>query len=507
MSASDADPGQAASYRPLTYASFSSFNGMAGSREPPAPPAGPPDRPEPAAPGPDVSAAAVRMSVEDSLAAGRIADAADAVGRLLAADPADAEAWLLQARVLERQDRFDEALEASHRAVSLWPDVTPAHRLRLRLAQRAGDGGLAVQALRHLLLAEPEDPGLNSEMGARLSQAGAFDQAVPFLRVAAPRLLHENCSIWNYTTALGATGRHQELIDAQPLLDRMAAEDADTPYPPYSHLAAARLAAGLDGVAVIRAIEALQASRDWLDADALYARLTDAIGQNEPFSLIRLDHALARFICCTSLRVHLTLRPAELAAVADSVWRDWFDGRIETAGAAAVARLARGVEAAIGTADVVGLPDAEVIRDDRTNFGFLAEMQRLALERARGSFTSFQFATALHRSMPFLRPLLQGLPFLGVVGAYPELARRLGHFCGIADARTILLPDADEAEPPETRLQRSEQVLAELTVPFRGALFLVAAPGPCGLLFCGRIKALGGIALDIGAVAAAWAGR
>ena len=50
------------------------------------------------------------------------------------------------------------------------------------------------------------------------------------------------------------------------------------------------------------------------------------------------------------------------------------------------------------------------------------------------------------------------------------------------------------------------RVLDQLSVPFRGAVFLVSAPGPLGAIYCGRIKAQGGIAIDIGPLAHRWAG-
>ncbi len=445
--------------------------------------------------------------IREAIAAGRHDEASATTDQLLADDPEQAEAWLLRAQVLEHREQFDAALEASSRAIALWPDVTPAHRLQLRLAQHSGDPRLAIRALQHLLAAHPDDPRLNSEMGARLSQEGAFDRAIPFLRVAAPALLHENFSIWNYTTALSVTGHYRELIDAQPLLDRMAAEDAAAPYPPYCHLAAAKLAVAADRAAVVRTLEAARSSTGWLDTDALHARLSQAIGQREPFAIVRLDHALARFVCYTSLRAHLVLRPVEMAAVIDSVWQPWFGEPVEAAGAAQVARLGRAVEASVRGADVVGLPDAELIRHDHVNFGFLAEMQRLALDRD-GAFASFRFAAALHQGVPFLRSLLHESPFLGVVGSDPDLAQQLGRFCNVADARTVLVPGGETGpDAAPSRLERVERALSELAVPFRGALFLVAVPGPFGPLFCGRIKAEGGIAIDISEVASDWAAR
>ena len=110
---------------------------------------------------------------------------------------------------------------------------------------------------------------------------------------------------------------------------------------------------------------------------------------------------------------------------------------------------------------------------------------------------------------PFLRPMLQGLPFLGVIGPYPELARKLGRFYGIGELQTLLPDRLSPSEPGGTggaMLDELERVLSMLTVPFKGAVFLVVLGGPYGILFCGRVKSLGGIALDLCAVASSWDG-
>lgn len=51
-----------------------------------------------------------------------------------------------------------------------------------------------------------------------------------------------------------------------------------------------------------------------------------------------------------------------------------------------------------------------------------------------------------------------------------------------------------------------DRTLAELSVPRPGAVFLVAG-GLLGKIYCDRIKQLGGIAFDIGAVVDAWMGH
>lgn len=48
--------------------------------------------------------------------------------------------------------------------------------------------------------------------------------------------------------------------------------------------------------------------------------------------------------------------------------------------------------------------------------------------------------------------------------------------------------------------------MREIEIPFRGACFVVAG-GLLGKIYCERIRELGGIALDIGALADAWMGH
>lgn len=446
------------------------------------------------------------LDIEALATAGGPVEALEIIGRLLIANPVDAEGLLHQAELLEQCGDDQAALEASRRAIALWPDVTPAYRLQLRQARKIGDAGLAVEALRHLLAATPDDPLLNSEMGASLSELGDFERAVPFLQLAAPILLHANFTLWNYTTALAATGRYRELIDIQPLLDRMADETMSAPYPLYTHLAAAKLGARFDRTVVIEAVETLQASSNWLNNAGLHAGLAEAIRSKTAFSVVRLDHALSRFICYTSIRAHLVLRPIELSVVANSMWVEWFGETVETSGAAVAASVGRALDAAIQNADVLGVPDAQILVHDHASFGFLAEMQQTVSNRYRRAYTSFQFAITLHQSMPFLRSTLHGLAFLAVIGPFPGLASRLGRFCNVSDTREILVYDpAGMLSGVGTRLAAAERVLTELHVPFVGAVFLVGLGGPYGVMFCDRIKISGGIAVDISAVATGWA--
>ena len=430
-----------------------------------------------------------------------------------AAEPADAQAWLRLAEELERQDQPAAALHASRRAVALWPDIRPALALQRRMARRQGDADAVITALRGLLLVDPDDPPLNSELGAALSALGEFAAAVPFLRRAVPVMGHENATLWNYTTALAVTGAYDELLASQPLLDRLSGS-ASGAYPPFAHLAVARLSRSHDRGAIVAAAAAREASPSWLRTETVLGRIGRAIAMREPFSLVRLDYSLARFCCFISRHAHHVLRPCELSAVVNSVWEGWFGAPAETLGVLFLSGIERLFSGGLVTADVVGLPTAAEFEAEHYHFGFLAEMLAL-LPRSNGqAYASPHIASLMHESVPFLRPMLSGLPFLGVVGPYPVLAERLGKFCGIEDAVAIAVPN-DASRPPapgDAAMDgympgRHQEMVDTLSVPFPGAVFLVTAPGPLAISYCGRIKALGGIAIDIGTLADGWAGR
>ena len=64
----------------------------------------------------------------------------------------------------------------------------------------------------------------------------------------------------------------------------------------------------------------------------------------------------------------------------------------------------------------------------------------------------------------------------------------------------------DNQEDKEPLFDTVDTLIDTLTIPRRGAVFLVAG-GLLGKIYCDRIRELGGIALDIGALADAWMGH
>ena len=455
----------------------------------------------------DPGAAACELAaIAALLDAGETEAAAPRIAALLGADPADAEAWFLQARVLAVRGQSPEAQEACRRAIELWPDIMPVYRLLSDLAADApGDANPNLDTARRMLLAQdPDELLLANRIAADLCAAGRFEAALMFLRQAAPVLGHRDSALWNYTTSLAVTGRTHELLSIEPMLAGYAREVAP-PFGPFAHLAGAKLAQQADRDAVLREISTVQESPRWLDAAGLAERLAGAIAARRPYSVVLLSEAHARLVSYASLRAHLVLSEPEMSAVVNSVWRDASGTCIEEQGAPQTALLARRLLSAIAQADVIALPEAAHLAAAHEHFGFLAETQRIALQGER-AYASLGVFAALHTAMPYLRPLLANQPFLGFVGFYPDLAERLGRFAQIAETVTYAAPAAlNRGDLPEALRGPIDpaSVLDALAVPYPGAVFLVGA-GILGTLFCGRIRELGGIAIDVDLLVTRW---
>lgn len=409
--------------------------------------------------------------------------------------------WLEVGQEALQGDRPREALEACRRAVLLLPDMARLYTLMLDAADRIGDQPAARVAVDQLVRLRPQEAALILRHAEALSASGHTDQSILHLHSI---LEQEPAALWGYVTALAASGRYTELLACQPLLDRRA-HPPPMPFGPYALLALAKLADGLDRKEIQRVIAGLEVSAAWLQPEALLDRLRQAIAEREPFSFVQVDEAECRFLCYGSPRAHLVLRPHEASSMADASWQAWTGGTITSAGEARIALLGRDVLLAIDQADLCGIADAEVMALDNYHFGFLGEIQRLTLRSDERRYTSSRVLPRLHRICPFLRELLAGQGFLGLVSAHPDLAGRLGRLANITETSSYLVPDI-RASAGSALLDWHQQNLEIVTVPFLGAIFLVSA-GVFGKLWCARIKTLGGIAIEIGILAEHWAIR
>lgn len=426
-------------------------------------------------------------------------DAADESAAMAAADQLlDASYWLTLGQEALQDNRPQDALEACRRTLLLLPDMAQLYALMLEAGDRVGDGSSAAMALSHLVRLRPDEAALHLRYAEGLLASGEIDRSVLHLKMAVRQ---EPGAVWPYVTALAKAGRYTELLACQPLLDALA-HPPPVPFGPYSHLALAKLATGLDRADIQRTIVGLERSAAWLQPNRLLERLQQAIDAGQPFSAMRLDEAESRFLCYASPRAHLLLRSHEATTMADTSWHAWTGEIIASIGETRIALLGRDVLHAVDQANILCIADAEVMALDNYHFSFLAEVQRLVLRNDGRHYASSRVLPMLHELYPFFRPLLADQPFLGVVSPYPELAARLGRFAGIVETISYIVPETG-APAAGYFPDGHQQSLESLVVPFPGAIFLVSA-GILGKLWCARIKTLGGIAIEIGELARRW---
>jgi len=281
--------------------------------------------------------------------------------------------------------------------------------------------------------------------------------------------------------------------------------------------AQARLTHAYPAAPLIARAQEREASDHWLGAARLGAYLRERIEARAPFSWIRLGDGEARFLIHLHPELRAALPPREADAMARQIWFAWFGHDMAEVPTDRLAALGDRLEQAIRNADLLGVTSAERLAGDAAHYGFCAALETYleSLPDARaGRLVGDALApAALNRQDPFLGSLLRGLDFLGVVSPHPDLADRLQRQLNIGAVASYHLPG-------ETRLARDaesgnrgthfptvyDRLLTTLSVPYPGAVFLVAGGLP-GKIYCDHIRALGGIALDIGALADAWVGH
>ncbi len=306
--------------------------------------------------------------------------------------------------------------------------------------------------------------------------------------------------------------RYENAVDNEALRNTMQDDRLDPAAPLSRSTPMALLSAAIDRDRALRAAAALEATPRWLDADQALGAVSAAIAASRPFSLLLLDAPLAAFVAATDRATRRLLDPAQRQALLDERWRVWFGTPAEEADGSLLASLADAFTGAVRDADIVCLPEMAEPADD-ADLGALAILRRSVVSETDALFAETGLVERMHRIVPYLRTLLAGLPFLGFIGAHPAMFRKLSHFCGVRETRYVCVPREavfpvaeDGADPCDFLPERHAATLEALSVPCPGAVFLVSAPGPLGTIYAGRIKALGGIAIEIGPLAAKWAG-
>jgi peptidoglycan/xylan/chitin deacetylase (PgdA/CDA1 family) len=426
-------------------------------------------------------------------------------------DPKAPAAPLLLAGARQMREVGDlEGARAAYRATMLRarPDAALLFEYAA-LEQQMGDPAAASAiAEAAMALRVWNDPDLIAA-GRALRAMGRADLALRPFVLAFRRGYREPA----FLNELHALRQADEALLAGPFVETIAGgptlAEAIAAFAAHATLAQAQDRRALAAVARDR-----EASPVYLQTRELHDALRDAIVARKPLSLIRLGDGEGRFLLGRRADLREPLQPDEAQAIARLMWSVWFGSDVGGA-EARLDEILSAFEAAATGADLLGLPQGERLAIDDANFGYLSVVERFVAglpadgdRRIVDAFCNIELA----RADPFLADLLGGLDFLGVIGPHPDLAARLQAQLGIGEVASHNIPGEGRLGRPREAGDRGrhfpetyDRLMAELTVPRPGAVFLVAG-GLLGKIYCARIRELGGIALDIGAVADAWMG-
>jgi hypothetical protein len=229
-------------------------------------------------------------------------------------------------------------------------------------------------------------------------------------------------------------------------------------------------------------------ARDWFKA---------RIAAKEPASLIRLGDGEFSWLG------YGELAPWEQTSFSLKVWfgRDDFPS-------SQLLQTANRLKEAVRNATVVGLPRGS--RQQRDPFCAAVDeiFDSFNLTQPGQLFTD----CGVHRYWQMLlayRDLLDDLPFLGIVTCR-DISERVKTTFRIKEVELYPIPSerkalgAFESQEPHYP-QRFEQLCEEISVPYRGAVFLVGA-GALGKIYADVIFQRGGIAIDVGSTLDGWSG-
>lgn len=447
---------------------------------------------------------------------------------------------LTRAAALLSEADPDRAHALLEQAVMLDAPPAPAQLALSRSFRARGDAAEASRWLRGAVMRARPDAALLLELAAIES-----DDAAWIVDTARAFPCRDAATAADAASALLAFGKRKEARIAATIAFEAGARDGDfltfysdlladlplhddPPLPPgpigmphwwnvATRAAQARLTRAYPTAPLIARAEAREASGRWIGSDRLGNYLRERIEARAPFSWIRLGDGEARFVMHLHPELRTMLPPREAEAMARQIWFAWFGQEIDAIAPERLHALGKQLDRAIRNAGLLGVTNRTRLTGDAAHYGFCAALETyldsLLADRTDAMFTDALAPVALNRQDPFLGSLLGGLDFLGVISPHPDLAERLGQRLQIGAVASYDIPG-------ETRLARTaearnrgthfpqvfEQTLAALTVPRPGAVFLVAG-GLLGKIYCDRIRELGGIALDIGALADAWVGQ
>jgi hypothetical protein len=221
--------------------------------------------------------------------------------------------------------------------------------------------------------------------------------------------------------------------------------------------------------------------------------IASALRSGTSFSLVRLGDGEGPILCWPDYQWPDSLSESLYTWFGKS---DLAESEIDT--------IATGLRQATRSADVLGISTRYQISKSPRYGMVLQGMEHFHLSSASQILTDSAFHWYLQWSGAYAY-LLRGLPLVNVIGCR-DIGPQITEAFGIRSVRSYLVRgehNRDGAEKPHWPEGFSEIMRGLDDIP-TGSVFLVAAGG-LGKIYCDRIKAKGGIALDIGSILDSWA--
>lgn len=478
------------------------------------------------------------LAIEDAWAMlDAVEGAADSVARIEAAVAKGGHATQVLIRAGEMLDRLgepDRARETLQRGLALDGPTAPLQAALAHQLRGLGDLDGAAQWLRGAMLRARPDARLLVTLANIELEAGRVGCTVAIVAAASRFKTNDGAGLAQEGRQLRALGRPDLAmtpfvlayargyrdqafladfgallaLDGMPVIDEALQVQAGAQAAHFK-LSAVYFA----DPHTVRLARERETSARWVPTDHMVETLREAIARKEPFSWIRLGESEARFLLCQRPDMQGVLTAGEIEFIGRYIWRNWHGADYRFADATRLAELATQLEDAIIDADLLGVLSSPRFANEPEHTGSLAALDR-HLERLmpRGRFCEVFDSLVLNERVAFYADILQGADFIGTVGPHAGLAELLGQRLGIPNAVSYVIPGESRLGRPQDAADRGthfpqvfDRLLQEIHVPHPGAVFLVAG-GLLGKIYCHRIKQLGGIAFDIGAVVDAWMG-
>jgi hypothetical protein len=282
-----------------------------------------------------------------------------------------------------------------------------------------------------------------------------------------------------------------------------------------AHMDFARFVAEFPRAEVMEMVCALERGPEFLDAAGVAGQARDALQARRGFSMVRIGDGEGAFLRISAgddarFAALYTRNRVDRARV-------WFDEQLDVEASGFAAEMAR-IGEVMRDATVVGIPYPARIEHEfrlRSITGVSAStniLRWVAAERQGKLICCQDVHYELHRD-GHLRALLQEAPAVGLLSCHPDLPQRLQRSFGLGEVEFHKLPGEQQMRRiigPAAAEGRHypdvfRGVMAALDRPLNGTLFLVAG-GILGKFYCERIRASGGVAIDIGSVADSWVG-